>query len=62
MTVKMVSLAWRERLHAYLGGILKNIDGVPEAIGGTNDHVHLLFGLRATHCLANVVRDLKRDF
>jgi len=54
-----ISLAWRERLHAYLGGIIKNMDGIPEAIGGTSDHVHLLFGLRATHCLANVVRDLK---
>jgi REP element-mobilizing transposase RayT len=46
-------------LHAYLGGIAKNIDVVPESIGGTNDHVHLLLSLKPTHCLANVVRDLK---
>jgi REP element-mobilizing transposase RayT len=57
--VPLIAAAWRERLHAYLGGVIKNIDGVPEAIGGTNDHVHLLIGLRATHCLADVVRDLK---
>ena len=55
----MISPAWRERLHAYLGGAVKNMDGIPEAIGGTSDHVHLLVGLRATHCLADVVRDLK---
>ena len=27
--------------------------------GGVDDHVHLLFGLRATHCLADVVREIK---
>jgi REP element-mobilizing transposase RayT len=57
--VPIVTSAWREHLHAYLGGIVKKIDGIPEAIGGTNDHVHLLIGLRATHCLADVVRDIK---
>jgi REP element-mobilizing transposase RayT len=49
----------RERLHAYLGGIIRNLDGVPEAIGGMGDHVHLLLGMRATTCLADVVRDVK---
>jgi len=55
----VITATWRERLHAYLGGIVKNMNGIPEAIGGTADHVHLLIGLRATHCLADVVRDLK---
>ena len=51
---------WRERLHAYLGGILNGMNAVPQAIGGVADHVHLLVGLKATHCLADVMRDLKR--
>jgi REP element-mobilizing transposase RayT len=51
---------WRERLHAYMGGILRAMDATPEAIGGVADHVHLLAGLKATHCLADVMRDLKR--
>jgi REP element-mobilizing transposase RayT len=55
----IIAFAWRERLHAYLGGIVKNVKGIPEAIGGTDDHVHLLLGLGATHRLADVVRDLK---
>lgn len=38
---------------------MKNLEGVPEAIGGVADHVHLLIGLRATACLADVVRDVK---
>jgi len=51
---------WRERLHAYMGGILNDMGAVPQAIGGVADHVHLLVGLKATHCLADVMRDLKR--
>ena len=42
---------WRANLHAYLGGVVKGIKGVPLAIGGVEDHVHLLVGLRATHRL-----------
>ena len=57
--VPIITAAWRERLHAYLGGIVNNLHGIPEAIGGTSDHVHLFIGLRATHCLADVVRDIK---
>jgi putative transposase len=52
---------YRERLHAYLGGVIQNLGGVPTAIGGVEDHVHLLIGLRAIHCLADVVRDVKAN-
>ena len=54
-----ISAEWRARLHAFLGGCLKTIDAVPIAVGGTADHVHLLGGLRATHRLADVVREVK---
>ena len=57
--IPIITTATGERLHAYLGGIAKNTHGIPGPVGGTNDHVHLLIGLRATHCLADVVRDLK---
>lgn len=52
---------WRQDLHAYLGGCVKTINGIPLAIGGVADHVHLLLGMRATHCLADVVRDIKKS-
>ena len=51
---------WRDRLHEYMGGTVRGLGGVPEAVGGVDDHVHLLVGLRATHTLADFVRDLKR--
>jgi REP element-mobilizing transposase RayT len=52
---------WRERLHAYLGGIIRNQGGVAEAVGGVEDHVHLLASLKTTHCIADLMRDLKKD-
>ncbi len=52
---------WRDRMHAYLGGAVRTLGGVPEVVGGTADHVHMLVGLRATHCLADVLREMKRS-
>lgn len=56
----LIASAWRPRLHEYLGGTVRGLGGVPEAIGGVEDHVHLLVGLRATHTLADFVRELKK--
>ena len=50
---------WRDDLHRYLGGCVKTLEGVPVEIGGIADHVHLLLGLRAAHCLADVMREIK---
>lgn len=52
---------WRDRLHAYMGGIIRSQGGTPLVIGGVEDHVHLLIGLRATHRLADLVREVKHE-
>ncbi|MFL5341326.1 MAG: transposase [Gemmataceae bacterium] len=55
-----IAPAWRARLHEYLGGTVTGLDGFSEGVGGVADHVHLLVGLRTTHCLADVLRELKK--
>ena len=55
-----IAPAWRPQLHRYLGGIVKSLGGDTLKVGGTDDHVHLLVELRATHALADFMRDLKR--
>jgi REP element-mobilizing transposase RayT len=55
-----IAASWRERLHEYLGGAIRGLGGFPEGVGGVADHVHLLVGLKATHCLADVMRELKK--
>ena len=57
----LIALQWRLRLHEYLGGTIAGLGGSSEGIGGVSDHVHLLVGLRATHCLADVMRELKKS-
>ena len=57
--IPFIRTEWRPDLHAYLGGIVNGINGVPVAIGGVEDHAHLLIGLRAIHRLDYVVRDVK---
>jgi REP element-mobilizing transposase RayT len=52
--------AWRDELHGYVGGCVRELNGVPLAVGGIADHIHLLVGLKATHSLARVVQDIKR--
>jgi REP element-mobilizing transposase RayT len=53
--------AMRLDLHAYLGGILREMDAVPIAIGGTADHVHLLIRLPANLALADCLRIAKTN-
>jgi putative transposase len=51
---------WSERLHEYFGGTLRNNAGSPIATGGVDDHVHLLFGMKPTVALSDLIRDVKR--
>lgn len=59
--VPFIKTEWRPRVHSYLGGIVRGMDGVAEAVGGVSDHVHLLLSLRPVHRLADVLRDMKKD-
>lgn len=57
----LIADSWRERLHSYLGGAVRGLDGFPQGVGGVDDHVHLLVGLTANHRLADFMRDLKKS-
>jgi REP element-mobilizing transposase RayT len=57
----MIAAAWRARLHEYLGGVVSGLGGAPQGIGGVSDHVHLLVGLKPTHCLSDFMRELKKS-
>ncbi len=48
-------------LHAYLGGICRNRESPALAIGGTENHVHLLISLSKNIALSNLMMTLKKD-
>jgi len=49
----------KTRLHAYLGGIARENAMVSLAVGGIEDHVHLLMSLNRTISVAKAVQLLK---
>ena len=57
----LIKAEWLPRLHEYMGGTIRGLGGFPEGIGGVEDHVHLLVSLKATHSLADVMRELKKS-
>ena len=57
----LIHTEWRPRLHSYMGGIIRGMNGVAEIVGGVADHVHLLVSLRPVHCIADIMRDMKKD-
>jgi putative transposase len=52
---------WEKRLHSYLAGIICGLGGISKEIGGAADHVHIEVSLKATHCLADVMREIKTN-
>jgi REP-associated tyrosine transposase len=49
----------RERLYPFIGGIVKDEQGVLLSIGGMPDHVHMLVGWRTSDSIANLMRNVK---
>ena len=49
------------RLYEYVGGIIRGLGGISLAIGGIEDHLHLLAKLRPDKALSSVLRDLKAN-
>jgi len=58
--LRLIDASWESRLHEYLGGTVRGLDGFPQGLGGVEDHVHLLVGLKTTHCIADFMRELKK--
>lgn len=56
---RLITIDLRDDLYGYLGGIIRNLGGAALAIGGIEDHVHILVGLSATHRLDHFMRELK---
>jgi putative transposase len=49
------------KLHAYMAGILKNLDGRPILLGGVTNHVHVLTVLSQKRPVDDVISSLKSN-
>lgn len=50
-----------DRLYEYIGGIIRGLGGICLAIGGVEDHLHVLAKLRADKAVSDALRDLKAN-
>lgn len=48
-----------QRVHAYMGGIVRDCGHIPIAIGGTDNHVHILIGYNINQLVPDLVKDVK---
>jgi REP element-mobilizing transposase RayT len=55
----LIRSEWRNELFKYITGIFKNKGLTLIAIGGVEDHIHILFGLAPSIALSDLVRDVK---
>lgn len=55
----MITEVIESELHAYLGGICKNLDCQPIKVGGYNDHIHILCMLSKKIPLIKLMEELK---
>jgi REP element-mobilizing transposase RayT len=55
----LITNTLRPRLHEYLGGTVRGLDGIALEINGTADHVHLLAKLRPTISVSEFLSKLK---
>ena len=55
----LIEDTFRENLHAYITGIIKNHDQKLLTINSMPDHIHLLIGLAPSMRLSDLVREIK---
>ncbi len=55
----IITKIFRDELHKYMSGILRNDNAYPLAVGGWKDHVHVFFELNPNLKIADIMRMLK---
>ncbi|OBX24580.1 REP element-mobilizing transposase RayT [Gelidibacter algens] len=57
----LISAIWKDELYKYMTGIIQNHDHKVLQINGMPDHIHILFGMRPTQSLSDLIKQLKQD-
>ena len=57
----LIPMERKEELYRYITGIIQNHDHKMLAINGMADHVHILFGMRPTQALSDLMKQVKQD-
>ncbi|MBI2480576.1 MAG: IS200/IS605 family transposase [Planctomycetia bacterium] len=58
---KTIRPEFKEPLYQYIGGIIRDKNGVQLEIGGIEDHIHIMAGLPATISVSDMLRFIKAN-
>ena len=56
-----LTAAIRPRIHQYLGGAIRDENGIALIVNGTADHVHILAKLRQDKAISKLIGELKAN-
>jgi REP element-mobilizing transposase RayT len=57
--LSLIQKQWQDELYQYITGIITNNGHKLLQIGGMHDHVHILFGMRPTQSLSELMQYIK---
>ncbi|MDR0437847.1 MAG: IS200/IS605 family transposase [Bacteroidales bacterium] len=57
--LSLIQKQWQDELYKYITGIIANSGHKLLQIGGMPDHIHILFGMRPTQSLSDLMQDIK---
>ena len=55
----LISNSWKDRLYQYMQSVIINHGHKPLAINGMADHVHMVFGMRPSQSVSDLVKQVK---
>ena len=59
--LSLIQPTWKVELYRYMTGIIQNHGHKLLQINGMPDHVHILFGMRPTQSLSDLMKQVKQD-
>ncbi|MBX2909448.1 MAG: IS200/IS605 family transposase [Chitinophagales bacterium] len=57
----LIAQSWKDELHKYMAGIIKEKEQKPIIINGMPDHIHAFIGLKPSMRISDLVRDIKNN-
>lgn len=57
----LINESWETELYKYINGVIQNKGQLPIAINGMPDHIHILFIMKPTCCISDLVREIKKS-
>lgn len=59
--LNLIEKKWKDELYKYITGIVKKNNQKLIAIGGVENHIHILLGIKPNIALSDLVRDIKAN-